>query len=184
MLRLVEHLRCAVEGGKPPRLDASSGQARPAGAREAERTTGGTARAWPFRVGDTRDRRHPQDCPAGAFMRCLSRPQFGTRRRRRRDTATPRMTATSSGCTVVGQAFFDEGRMMRASADALDHRSDQSDPTSRPLTRNSAAAFLAVSTRTLDRLAQAGEVCTYRIGGHRRFPVEVIGCGRYSKRRP
>ena len=42
------------------------------------------------------------------------------------------------------------------------------------LTREDTAAYLAVSKRTLDRLVQAGELPTYRIGGHRRFRIEDI----------
>ena len=42
------------------------------------------------------------------------------------------------------------------------------------LTRDGAATYLAVSKRTLDRLVQAGDLPTYRIGGHRRFRIEDI----------
>jgi len=42
------------------------------------------------------------------------------------------------------------------------------------LTRELAAAYLAVSTRTLDRIVRAGELRAYRIGGHRRFRIEDI----------
>ncbi|MGH8301367.1 MAG: helix-turn-helix domain-containing protein [Steroidobacteraceae bacterium] len=42
------------------------------------------------------------------------------------------------------------------------------------LTRDAAAAYLAVSTRTLDRLVHAGAITAYRIGGHRRFRIEDI----------
>lgn len=42
------------------------------------------------------------------------------------------------------------------------------------LTRDDTAAYLAVSTRTLDRLVQAGELPAYRIGGHRRFRIEDV----------
>ena len=42
------------------------------------------------------------------------------------------------------------------------------------LTRDATAAYLSVSTRTLDRLVQAGEIPTYRISGHRRFRIEDI----------
>lgn len=44
------------------------------------------------------------------------------------------------------------------------------------LTRDSAAAYLSVSTRTLDRLVHSGAVPAYRIGGHRRFRIEDIDC--------
>jgi excisionase family DNA binding protein len=66
--------------------------------------------------------------------------------------------------------------MMSATRNALDDdRSHQGDPTSRPmLTRDSAATYLAISTRTLDRLVQAGKLRAYRIGGHRRFRIEDI----------
>lgn len=66
---------------------------------------------------------------------------------------------------------------MRASADAARHANPngREDSVGRPmLTRDSAAAYLAVSKRTLDRLVQAGELPAYRIGGHRRFRVEDI----------
>jgi excisionase family DNA binding protein len=66
---------------------------------------------------------------------------------------------------------------MRATANATreERSSDQVDSDSRPmLTRDSAAAYLAVSKRTLDRLVQAGELPAYRIGGHRRFRIEDI----------
>jgi excisionase family DNA binding protein len=66
--------------------------------------------------------------------------------------------------------------MMRASPDVVDDaRALQDDRALRPmLTRDSAAAYLAVSKRTLDRLVQAGELRAYRIGRHRRFRVEDI----------
>jgi len=66
---------------------------------------------------------------------------------------------------------------MRATANATrDEGSyDHVDSASRPmLTRDSAAAYLAVSKRTLDRLVQAGELPAYRIGGHRRFRLDDI----------
>lgn len=65
---------------------------------------------------------------------------------------------------------------MEASADiARDAERYDKDRASRPmLTRDSAAAYLAVSKRTLDRLVQAGEIPAYRIGGHRRFRIEDI----------
>ncbi len=44
------------------------------------------------------------------------------------------------------------------------------DPAIQPmLTRDATAAYLAVSTRTVDRLVRAGDLHAYRIGGHRRF---------------
>lgn len=52
-----------------------------------------------------------------------------------------------------------------------EHREDPGRPM---LTRDDAAAYLAVSKRTLDRLVQAGDLPTYRIGGHRRFRIEDI----------
>jgi excisionase family DNA binding protein len=42
------------------------------------------------------------------------------------------------------------------------------------LTRDDAAAYLAVSKRTLDRLVHAGDIPAYRIGGHRRFRIEDV----------
>jgi excisionase family DNA binding protein len=42
------------------------------------------------------------------------------------------------------------------------------------LTRDATAAYLAVSTRTLDRLVQAGDLHAYRIGGHRRFRMDDV----------
>jgi excisionase family DNA binding protein len=42
------------------------------------------------------------------------------------------------------------------------------------LTRDATAAYLAVSTRTLDRLVQAGDLHAYRIGGHRRFRIADV----------
>jgi excisionase family DNA binding protein len=66
---------------------------------------------------------------------------------------------------------------MRATANAArdERSSDHVDSASRPmLTRDSAAAYLAVSKRTLDRLVQAGELPAYRIGGHRRFRLDDI----------
>jgi excisionase family DNA binding protein len=42
------------------------------------------------------------------------------------------------------------------------------------LTRDATAAYLSVSTRTIDRLVRAGDLTTYRIGGHRRFRIEDI----------
>ena len=53
-------------------------------------------------------------------------------------------------------------------------QSDDSMPTRAMLTRDATAAYLAVSTRTLDRLVRAGEIPAYRIGGHRRFRIEDI----------
>lgn len=44
----------------------------------------------------------------------------------------------------------------------------------RMLNREETAAYLAVSTRTLDRLIHSGELPAYRIGGHRRFRLEDI----------
>lgn len=65
---------------------------------------------------------------------------------------------------------------MRTSAQTLDGIRERGEvPGSRPmLTRDGAAAYLAVSKRTLDRLVQAGDLPTYRIGGHRRFRIEDI----------
>jgi len=42
------------------------------------------------------------------------------------------------------------------------------------LTKDATAAYLAVSTRTLDRLVQAGDLRAYRIGGHRRFRIDDV----------
>lgn len=54
-------------------------------------------------------------------------------------------------------------------------REQREDLGSHPmLTRDGAATYLAVSKRTLDRLVQAGDLPTYRIGGHRRFRLEDI----------
>jgi excisionase family DNA binding protein len=65
---------------------------------------------------------------------------------------------------------------MRANAHAADDaRGSRGEGMWRSmLTRDSAAAYLAVSKRTLDRLVQAGELRAYRIGGHRRFRIEDI----------
>jgi excisionase family DNA binding protein len=59
---------------------------------------------------------------------------------------------------------------MRASAQVSHAAPDEGPDAARPmLTREETAAYLAVSTRTLDRLVRAGEFPAYRIGGHRRF---------------
>jgi excisionase family DNA binding protein len=42
------------------------------------------------------------------------------------------------------------------------------------MTRDATAAYLAVSTRTLDRIVQAGALRAYRIGGHRRFRIDDV----------
>ena len=42
------------------------------------------------------------------------------------------------------------------------------------LTRDDTAAYLNVSTRTLDRIVRAGEIPAYRIRGHRRFRIVDI----------
>jgi excisionase family DNA binding protein len=42
------------------------------------------------------------------------------------------------------------------------------------LTKDSVAAYLSISLRTLDRLLQAGAIPSYRIGGHRRFRLEDV----------
>jgi excisionase family DNA binding protein len=58
-------------------------------------------------------------------------------------------------------------------SEALAHIED--DRAMRPmLTRDATAAYLAVSTRTLDRLVQAGDLHAYRIGGHRRFRMDDV----------
>lgn len=49
-----------------------------------------------------------------------------------------------------------------------------SSPSRPMLTRDDTAAYLAVSTRTVDRLVRAGALPTYRISGHRRFRIEDI----------
>jgi len=65
---------------------------------------------------------------------------------------------------------------MRANAPVVDASGGSPDDrrTRSMLTRESAAAYLAVSTRTLDRIVRAGELRAYRIGGHRRFRIEDI----------
>ena len=65
---------------------------------------------------------------------------------------------------------------MRANAPVVDASGGSHDDrrTRSMLTRESAAACLAVSTRTLDRIVRAGELRAYRIGGHRRFRIEDI----------
>lgn len=66
---------------------------------------------------------------------------------------------------------------MRATANPThdEGSNDHVDRASQPmLTRDLAAAYLAVSKRTLDRLVQAGELPAYRIGGHRRFRLDDI----------
>lgn len=42
------------------------------------------------------------------------------------------------------------------------------------LTRDATAAYLAVSTRTVDRLVQSGDLHAYRIGSHRRFRMDDV----------
>lgn len=42
------------------------------------------------------------------------------------------------------------------------------------LTRDDTAAYLAVSTRTVDRLVQTGALHAYRIGSHRRFRMDDV----------
>jgi excisionase family DNA binding protein len=72
---------------------------------------------------------------------------------------------------------------MTASVDTREHLSEDDDRRTQPmLTRDDTAAYLAVSTRTLDRLVQAGELRAYRIGGHRRFRIEDIDSFITSKR--
>ena len=65
---------------------------------------------------------------------------------------------------------------MRSATDQLRGvREGNGDPPVQPmLTRDATAAYLAVSTRTLDRLVQAGDLHAYRVGGHRRFRIADI----------
>jgi excisionase family DNA binding protein len=61
---------------------------------------------------------------------------------------------------------------MSAYLGSLSNRTRPEDPAM--LTRDQVASYLCVSTRTLDRLIQAGEIPAYRIGGHRRFRREDL----------
>lgn len=64
---------------------------------------------------------------------------------------------------------------MTTSADSRRHPAYDTNHLPRAmLTRDDAAAYLAVSKRTLDRLVHAGDIPAYRIGGHRRFRIEDV----------